>query len=268
MERTVLARTKRAIAGIRECSPMIGWRWAVADRVLKRLGIKEVKRRAKGLAHPIVCRVATGDIFEYTHLLGWGQVTFDLPIVPSIIIDAGANVGYSALRFQKEFPGATIIGLEPEGHNADQFERNCKPYHNIKLERKALWATDTRLRIRSLDAGTSAFQVVEDPTGEVEGISINSLMTKYGLPRIDLLKIDIEGSEKAIFSNPRSKTWLPAVSIILVETHDRFEPGCSEVVDAALADRFDYRGIVDEYAYYTLRSLIGTSELCEANNQE
>jgi hypothetical protein len=49
-------------------------------------------------------------------------------------------------------------------------------------------------------------------------------MTEFNLDRIDLLKIDVEGSEKEIFAD--SKSWISAVDAICVEFHDRFKPGC------------------------------------------
>ena len=209
--------------------------------------------KPRGLQHRVACRVATSDIFEYAHLLGRGQVPFQLPIRPQFIVDAGANVGYSALRFQQEFPGATIVELEPERRNIIQFKKNCGPYANIVLDERALWATSARLRIRSHDAGPNAFQVEEDPYGDIEAVSVDEVMRRHQLPRIDLLKIDIEGSEKMVFAHSDTKSWLRSVAMILIETHDRLEEGCTAAVERALEDDFDFRGVVDEYALYTSR---------------
>jgi len=240
----------------KKCAPVIGWKWAIGDRILRRLGIKEVRIKVKGLAYRVVSRTATSDIFEFTHLLGWRQVPFDLPIRPTFIVDAGANVGYSALRFQKEFPGAKIVALEPEERNAMQFKKNCAFYSNISLETAALWATSTRLRIRALDAGANAYQVEESPHGEIRALSIDEIMQRHHLPRIDLLKVDIEGSEKEVFSHPNAKTWLRSVGMILIEIHDDLvAEGCHDAVERALEDSFDFRGHIDEYAFYVSREI-------------
>src|SRR5712692_3476646 len=196
-----ISRTKRAFATARVQAPLIGWPWVIADRILRRLGFKEIQLKAKGMGHRVACRVGTADIFEYAQSLGRGQVPLDLPIRPEIIVDAGANVGYSALRFQKEFPGVMIIALEPEQDNFTQLKKNCAPYSNIIIERKALWATNTRLRIRVPDADVNGFQVKEDPDGDIEALSMDEVMKRHRLSRIDLLKIDIEGSEKVVFSH-------------------------------------------------------------------
>ena len=159
----------------------------------------------------------------------------------------------SVLRFQKEFPGAKIIALEPERRNILQFKKNCAPYPNITLEEKALWATNTRLRIRSLDVRLNEFQVQEDATGDVETLSINEVMRRHHLPRIDLLKVDIEGSEKVVFSHSDAKSWLPSVGMILIETHNGIEEGCTEAVERALEGAFNLKGLVEEYELYSRR---------------
>lgn len=52
---------------------------------------------------------------------------------------------------------------------------------------------------------------------EVDGISMDSLMKEYHINTIDLLKIDIEGTENILFKN--KPDWLKSVRIILIELH-------------------------------------------------
>jgi len=88
------------------------------------------------------------------------------------------------------------------------------------LEEKALWPFTTNLKIESSDGTSNAFQGFEDPDGSVKTIAIPELMRKFEFKTIDLLKIDIEVSEKQLFSHKNAKDWLPLVKVILVETHD------------------------------------------------
>ena len=208
--------------------------------------------KPSGLDHPVFCRVATSDIYDYSHLLGPRKIPFHLPFRPEYIVDAGANVGYSALRFHLDYPGATIVAIEPEIRNVMQFRKNCAPYPNIHLEEAALWPRNTRLQIKSLDADQNAFQIRESPTGTITAFTVHELMKRHNLPRIDLFKIDIEGSEKALFSENTS--WLEHVGMLLIETHDRFEPGCTDAINKATEGRFLFRGIVDEYSFFEAAS--------------
>lgn len=54
-------------------------------------------------------------------------------------------------------------------------------------------------------------------------------MTKNS--RIDLLKIDIEGYEKEIFSDEASWPVLYEMRCIAAEIHDWFAPGCSDALN-------------------------------------
>jgi len=232
---------------------MIGWRWVITERILKRIGVKEIRLMPKGQKHRVTCRVATSDIYEYQHLLGPRRDTLELPLRPKVIVDAGANVGYSVLRFRFEFPDAFIIALEPEHANVAQLKKNCSGDKNIVLEEKALWNTNARLRICSLDVDQNAFRVEEDPCGDVTALTVSDLLIKYKLSCIDLLKVDVEGSEKAIFGHASAATWLQSVEMILIETHDRFDRSCSAVVAHAVAGLFDYFGHRGEYSLYVRR---------------
>jgi FkbM family methyltransferase len=247
-------RLQKSIVHARTTAPILGWRWIFREKYLRRLGVDEVRFKADGLAHPVFCRVVSSDIYEYAHLLGRNRIPLKLPFSPKYIVDAGSNVGYSVLRFRSEFPDAKIVAVEPESRNVTQLRRNCSNYSNIFIEHAAVWSKTTKLSIKSPDAATNAFQVREAIDGDIQAISIDDIMTKHDLPRIDLLKIDIEGSEKEVFSDTRRSIWLDRVGMILVETHDRFEPGCADSVNSATKNDFHYKGEIGEYSFYVNRS--------------
>ena len=52
------------------------------------------------------------------------------------------------------------------------------------------------------------------------------------ISRIDVLKIDIEGSELEVLKH--SKAWIDDVKTIIIELHDRFQPGCTEALAIAI----------------------------------
>jgi hypothetical protein len=84
-----------------------------------------------------------------------------------------------------------------------------------------------------------ASEVREPPeqpgTEAVQGWDIPSLLRLTGKEQIDLLKVDIEGSEVNVFG-PESSSWLHKVSNICIELHG---PHCEEVFFHALRD-FEY----------------------------
>ena len=54
-------------------------------------------------------------------------------------------------------------------------------------------------------------------TGKVTAVSLNALISLYGIKSIDLVKVDVEGFEKRIFSE--NLEWLDHVKNIILETH-------------------------------------------------
>lgn len=65
-------------------------------------------------------------------------------------------------------------------------------------------------------------------------ITMQEIIASHG--PVDLLKIDIEGAEAHLFSPRQDLRWLRDVSAIVIELHDRYEPGCSRHFWAAVRD--------------------------------
>ena len=73
-----------------------------------------------------------------------------------------------------------------------------------------------------------------DSSPRVHAITVPDILHRLNADRIDLLKIDIEGSELQLFSRGSEK-WLSRVDFIVIELHDRFVSGCSRAFYSALA---------------------------------
>jgi FkbM family methyltransferase len=241
---------RERLRGVYDQAARLGWARTIQLRVLRRLGVAEFRVTVPGLKNRVAVRVANSDIYDFYHSLGPAQEPLTFSFVPRVIIDAGSNVGYSVLRFFQQFPSAEIIAIEPDQANIVQLTKNCRGYENLALERKALWSHPTRLRIINPHDASNAFIVTEDSRGEIEAVSILDLIERYSLEMIDLLKIDIEGSEKEVFEHPTSQTWLPKVRALLVETHDNMRAGTAEAVRRATAGHMTFRGHVGEYEFY------------------
>ena len=156
------------------------------------------------------------------------------------IVDAGANIGLTTLYFKAHFPEALVIALEP---NANTFKRlttnlDLNKTSNTTTLEKGLWKSDCILN------GNYSFRDHQDwsyclqetsanKRGNVECISVDSLLNQCGLDEIDLFKIDIEGSEDALFENEEAvENWLPKVKIVAAEVHEEFN--CSDRIESIL----------------------------------
>ena len=172
------------------------------------------------------------------HHLSKQQYDYDFAKPPKVIVDAGAYTGLSAAYFAGRYPEAKVIAIEPYGANFDLLVRNTSALANVHAVRAALWSTNGSVEIVDPGAGEWAFRVAETndfgstklkleeaARNRVPAITIPEIMDRYCLSYIDLLKLDIEGSEKEVLAG--SAPWIEHVGAICIELHDRFKPGCS-----------------------------------------
>lgn len=182
-----------------------------------------------GITHTINLRKDSSDLnVFYQIFLDSNEDFLDDIGQPKVIVDGGANIGLNTIKLKSKFPTAQIICVEPDGDNFQCLEKNTMHYDNIYLENCGLWNKDIDLKVSDkFGMGKWSMVVEEAPEhGNVKGITIQSLMTKYNLEKIDLLKLDIETSEKQLFSENYS-SWLPKVGTIVIELHDQLTEGCS-----------------------------------------
>jgi FkbM family methyltransferase len=186
----------------------------------------------------------------------WGRDEYDkaASLVSSkgrdnmVIIDAGANVGYTTLFFHHLFPDARIISIEPDDENLHMFDENIKLNRagNIISVKAGLWSHRCNLLVDKnfRDNREWSFRVkeVDQKTG-LTGMHISDIMSDFGLEEIDLLKIDIEGAEKQLFEDKvRTKEVLAKTKIIAMEIHDE-EVSRDElysILDENRFSHFDY----------------------------
>ena len=69
--------------------------------------------------------------------------------------------------------------------------------------------------------------------GKVRAVTIEELLKRTNADWVDLAKVDIEGSERELFSE--NTGWLERVGALVLELHDRFRPGCRGALDDAIA---------------------------------
>ncbi|ENX56505.1 MULTISPECIES: FkbM family methyltransferase [Acinetobacter] len=178
-------------------------------------------------------RMPSSDVWVYKQIFVDDEYKFDVIIEPKVIVDAGANIGLTSIYFSEKFPNTTIIALEPERNNFNLLCENIKNYPNIIPLEAALWDKNTRINLCNAGLGDWGF-MTEDLNHEsknmkiehdVQAFTVNDILSKYNLDKIDILKIDIEGAEKEVFFD--TSTWINQVDALIVELHDRIKEGCS-----------------------------------------
>ena len=214
------------------------------------------------ITHPVIIRGRTTDvyIFEKIFILEDYNIPQLNNFHANFIIDGGAYVGYSSIFFANKFPDSTVVAVEPEKSNFSMLEKNTSQYKNIKRINAGIWNKNTFLLIKDLkndDMGVLHYafiveEVDKEEANSVKAITISDILKEYKQDEIDILKLDIEGAEKDVFSTNFSD-WLSRTKMIFIELHDFNKEGCTEKVYSA-TNRFNFTEILrDEENIYFLR---------------
>ena len=201
-------------------------------KVITFFAIKAYKLKYNNL----IIRKGTTDSKVFKSIFVLGEFKLPIKINPKLIIDAGAYTGLSTLYYSSKYPSAKIIAIEPETSNFRILEKNTKHLSNIRRIKAGLWDRNAFLKIKDRGTGKWGFAVeeVSEPEDlDVKAVTIEKILKKSGFDRIDILKLDIEGSEKQLFSK-NYQLWLNKVNIIVIELHDRIIDGCTESLYSAI----------------------------------
>ena len=193
-----------------------------------------VRLRVPGLRFPFVVRAATSDMAVFDQVIVNRELRGLTTRCPRTIIDAGANIGASAVEFANMWPAARIVCLEVNPDNLAVLRMNVASYENITVLPCGLWSHMARLSIINQHAEAYAFIVRETDDGLVEAKGVLDVVAAVGFHHIDLLKMDIEGSEVEVLGT--SHAWIHLVDQLVVELHDRLRPGCRDAFERAMHD--------------------------------
>tara|TARA_R110000868_G_scaffold121577_1_gene322439 strand:+ start:688 stop:1512 length:825 start_codon:yes stop_codon:yes gene_type:complete len=166
----------------------------------------------------------------------------------TIIIDAGANVGYTSVVFSHYIGNSLIYAIEPSFENAQLCSQNFAANNhrdNLHLYQRALSSKpgmtfDLEREFR--DGMDWAITTKNVEKGEIKGITVNEIVEENKLKYISILKIDIEGAERFIFKEGVDLSFLKITKIIAIEIHDEFN-----IRDSVCS-------ILKQYGFYLIES--------------
>ena len=190
------------------------------------------------LLHPIFLRNGTSDVAVFNQIFLYEGYKIDFGFEPEVIVDLGANIGLSAVYFKNKYPNSRIVCIEPELSNFNLLQKNVELYENITCLNAAIWCENKNLAVNDQGLGHWGYMVQETTSKSnelIKAYSIDQLMHEMGLSRIDVLKIDIEGSEKELFEK-NYRNWLCKVRAIIIELHDHLRKGASMSFFKALTE--------------------------------
>ncbi len=144
------------------------------------------------------------------HVTGWMQSSLQ---PGQVFVDVGANVGYfTLLGASLVGPGGKVVSVEAHPTLAEVLQRNVVIngyYGFVTTHNKAAWSETTELEfhIRTNFAGNSSVGTIDaeglkrlgdtEQAVRVEAVVLDDLLAD--LPRVDVMKIDVEGAEVHAF---------------------------------------------------------------------
>jgi len=154
----------------------------------------------------------------FTELIEWHTLYGSKLGRDSVVLDLVANFG----RFSKKIAQAYncqihSVEASPEIFTRLNDVRGITPYNYAIVGKVG----PVPLNLSSNHLSASVFDSTKNDKGTVEisGIDLETFMQRHGIDRVDLLKIDIEGSEIEMFDACSDET-LQGIGQITVEFHD------------------------------------------------
>jgi FkbM family methyltransferase len=196
--------------------------------------------RGDSMGAQIVLRPSESDLFVASQIFGWEDYKLDARIIAAlqrtarhwtsegirpIILDGGANVGYSSIYFAEAYPNATVLAVEPDLETFRFLQINTKGLDNVRCVHGALWCDDGGVDLHHAPEGSWATKSVAATTGTTRTPSyrIDQVTNQICNSRVLILKLDIEGAERqACASSPGIVASTPCV---IVEPHDFLNSG-------------------------------------------
>jgi FkbM family methyltransferase len=183
------------------------------------------------VSNQIFWRGWTGEEGETTPLF------FELARGAAVVADVGAHVGLYTLLAGHANPGARILAFEPMPDTFGRLEAHARlnGLANVVSTRAAVGATPGEANIYHLDAALQCSTCLDPQLlGEglalkattVEVVTLDGMTRRHADGRLDLLKIDTEGTEPDVLRGGREtlERWRPTIICEVLPDRPTGEP--------------------------------------------
>jgi len=183
----------------------------------------------------------------------WSQLrVLDRLLEPTMVFaDAGANQGEFTLFAAKRLTRGRVLAFEPMTGMRERLLRNIEAngFDNVLVSALGLWSEpgrrslflpEARFADGSIHEGLGTLFPTAERSHEVEEIELTTLdafCEEHGIDRIDALKIDVEGAERAVLAGAR-RTLERCRPLLLLEANR----GLAEAGGGGLDDLLEWLG--------------------------
>ncbi len=135
-----------------------------------------------------------------------------------VILDCGANIGFSVLNYKRQYPSASITAFEADPKFIPYLRNNLvrNGAGDVSVVEAAVWVEDGE--VTWFPEGMDGSKIVHDRRVADDLVRVPAVdLAKYLKQSVDLLKLDIEGAEYRILDHIKAD--LSNVKNVLVECH-------------------------------------------------
>jgi FkbM family methyltransferase len=201
--------------------------------VIRRLVILENDRRVVLFVEDISDIHAVDGVFRERNYALPSQASRALEAGCDAVADVGSHIGASVAWLSAHHPEARILAFEPNPRSHRKLAAVAARRPTVEVVEAAVGGSPGRRVLSCPPDRHIASSLHGAPGGdqvEVECVTLDAACARAGLERIDLLKLDIEGSELEVL---RSFQGLHQVRVVMGEFHPGLA-GTREQLQAAL----------------------------------
>jgi FkbM family methyltransferase len=143
-----------------------------------------------------------------------------------VVVDVGANIGlFTAVAAAGVGDGGRVLAVEPEARNCGFVRRTVERngFTNVTVVQAAVSDRSGRGELFLNEENKADHRIyargARDPRAavEVELVALDDLLAAQGLPRVDILKMDIQGAEGRAFEGMRGALRANPAIVVLTE---------------------------------------------------
>ena len=159
------------------------------------------------------------------------------------VIDAGANVGIFSIFCS---PSSKIVyAIEPTPDHYEILQETTQPFPNIQTINAAVWDKNEDVKFYIVDSNTTSNSALyaTNKFVNVKGKNLQTLIQEKNIDHVDLIKMDIEGSEFKVINDELLEFVYPIIDNWFLEVHP-FTHYCSNYSQCKqiVIDKFTQHG--------------------------
>ncbi len=167
------------------------------------------------------------------------------PLGPApFVVDLGANDGKLAQEITDQYPDATLLLVEADPYLVQQLGQRFRDRPGVLLYRGLVGAVtqeSVAFHLCEVPEGNSVYRQLSEHwapgksrTVSVPMTTVAELLARTSPPRVDLLKVDIEGSEWDVLPTLTARE-AALIDQITVEFHDFLDPAQRHRTESCIA---------------------------------